>query len=98
MYKSRLLFLQDKHNTEELKNATALICDGPLKNKNGTKLHALLFDTVFILTRQLQKQTVMYQVSTEHDKWSLLWIQTFATYMQYKFFYIEHNSLCIQML
>lgn len=62
MYKSRLLFLQDKHNTEELKNATALICDGPLKNKNGTKLHALLFDTVFILTRQLQKQTVMYQV------------------------------------
>ncbi|KAL5258704.1 hypothetical protein ACHWQZ_G009237 [Mnemiopsis leidyi] len=61
-YKSRLVFLQDKHDTTDIQSATSLLCDGPLKNKNGTKVHGLLFDTVFLLTRQLQKEKIHYQV------------------------------------
>ncbi|XP_065058638.1 rho guanine nucleotide exchange factor 3-like [Rhopilema esculentum] len=63
--KRKLYFVNSEHASLVASSKT-LICDGCLRNRNGTKLEAFLFDDVFVLTRPATRRgTLMYQVSIE---------------------------------
>ncbi|XP_032234247.2 neuroepithelial cell-transforming gene 1 protein isoform X2 [Nematostella vectensis] len=63
---SRIVFLYDNQMCPELFKSKRLLCSGVLKNKHGTKLHAFLFEKVFLLTRPATRGgRSSYQVFTE---------------------------------
>ncbi|EDO29479.1 predicted protein, partial [Nematostella vectensis] len=65
---SRIVFLYDNQMCPELFKSKRLLCSGVLKNKHGTKLHAFLFEKVFLLTRPATRGgRSSYQVFTENS-------------------------------
>lgn len=50
-YKDRFQFMEDSWDQNQVTASNVLICSGSLKNKNGTKCEAFLFDKAFVLTR-----------------------------------------------
>jgi len=65
-YKDRMYFLDEGDHREALSQAQVLLCHGSLKNKNGGKIEAFLFDTVFLITRPASRNGMeMYQVLSQ---------------------------------
>jgi len=61
----KLYFVNNEHS-KLVNSSRTLICDGSLRNHNGTKYEGLLFDTVFVLARPATRRgTLVYQVSIE---------------------------------
>lgn len=65
-YKDRMYFLDEGEHKEALQRAQILVCHGSLKNKNGGKVEAFLFDTVFLITRPASRNGFeLYQVLSQ---------------------------------
>lgn len=60
---SRLDYLHDDQKCTAIQESQFVLCSGLLRNKNGSKLHAFLFDKVFVLARPTRRtSTLTYQV------------------------------------
>ncbi|CAH3162179.1 unnamed protein product [Porites evermanni] len=63
---SKIVFLDDRQMCPEVFRSRKLICNGTLRNKNGTKLQVFLSEAVFLLTRPATRQgRASYQVFTQ---------------------------------
>ncbi|XP_068104898.1 rho guanine nucleotide exchange factor 3-like [Hyperolius riggenbachi] len=50
-YKTRLCYLYENQNEEDLSRSRILHCHGELKNNKGQRLHVFLFENILVITR-----------------------------------------------
>jgi len=65
-YKEKLSLVEEEVYKKAFDQATSLVCNGCLKNKGGSKIHAFLFDTIFLCARTTTRNgNKVYIVNTK---------------------------------